>query len=151
MKKDRVTGLLSFLLGIGVAYMTSQLPPSKMANDVGPAVFPYITAFILIVCGAGLMIKKPVDVPAFFDKKALIRLAEISAVMVGYVALEYAFGFLIPTIAVLFVLCLMFSKPGQTKWWQALLFAVLVAVIVYFIFTKGFSLVLPKGKVLKLF
>lgn len=153
MTKDRVTGLLSLLLGIGVGIMTSQLPPSTMANDIGPAVFPYITACILIVCGAGLILKKPANTDAepFFDRTALIRLAKISGVVVAYIVLEAMFGFLLPTIAVLFVLCMMFSKSGQTKWWQALIFSAAVAIIVYLLFTKGFSLVLPRGKLLRLF
>lgn len=152
MTKDRVTGLISLLLGIGVAIMTSQLPESNMQSDIGPAVFPYITAFTLTFCGAGLLIKKPdVEKEPYFDKPALIRLAKISAVLIGYIILEALFGFVLPTIAALFVLCMMFSKPGQTKWWHALIFAVVFTVVVYLLFTEGFAMVLPRGKLLKLF
>ena len=49
MTRDRCTGLVALMLGILTAAATSQLPPSTIANDIGPKAFPYITSFILIV------------------------------------------------------------------------------------------------------
>lgn len=56
MTRDRCTGLVALMLGILTAAATSQLPPSTIANDIGPKAFPYITSFILIVSGALLTI-----------------------------------------------------------------------------------------------
>ena len=79
MTKDRTTGLIALVLGIAVAIATSQLPPSTMVNDIGPKVFPFISAGLLIICGAGLLLTgtkkeekaaytKPAQIQDYYDE-----------------------------------------------------------------------------------
>ena len=42
MTRDRMTGVISVILGIIVAAYAFFLPPSGAEGDVGPALFPYI-------------------------------------------------------------------------------------------------------------
>ena len=58
MKKDRATGLIAAILGIVVAIYAYFLPKSGIEGDIGPAIFPYIAAAMLIICGIILVVRK---------------------------------------------------------------------------------------------
>jgi hypothetical protein len=73
MTKDRGTGLIALVMGAAIAVMTSQLPPSTIQGDIGPAVFPYFSAGLLMFCGAGLLITGSQKEASIFDKRALKR------------------------------------------------------------------------------
>ena len=53
---------------------------------------------------------------------------------------------MIPSIAVLFVLCTMFSEDLQIPLWKRLLFAVIVSVVIYYAFEELMVLRLPRGR-----
>ncbi len=148
MTKDRTTGLIALVLGIAVAIATSQLPPSTMANDIGPKVFPFISAGLLIICGAGLLLtgtKK--EEKAAYTKPELIRLGTIFGVVLGYCVLMSIFGYVIASIVACFVLSVMFGRRKQIPWYRSLIFAVILTLIVYYIFEKVFILPLPRGMI----
>ena len=146
MTKDRATGLIAVVAGIVLMIYTKMLPPSMMAGDIGPAVFPYISSCILILCGTGLVVtgKKKEEKP-YFTGPQLKRLGMISAVMILFIVAEALFGFIVPTIVVLFVLSRMFSNGKQVAAWKSLLFAVVLTAVLYYLFTNTFSMVLPRG------
>lgn len=152
MTRDRVTGLISLALGVAVAILTSQLPPSNVANDLGPQAFPYITAGILILCGAAIMMKKPVEQKPFFKNGAVSvkRFATLWVVLITYVAGLAFIGFIFPSIAVLFVMCMMFGKDPEhgvdVAPWKAMVFAVAVTIVVYILFSVVLQLRLPVGR-----
>lgn len=146
MTKDRSTGLIALILGCAVAYFTAQLPESAMAGDVGPRVFPYISAGILILCGTGLLItgKKKEEKP-YYTSAELVRLGKILAVIVGYCVLLYAAGYMIATVLGAFVLSFMFGRTKKIQWYKSLIFAVVLTALMYYIFAKVFILPLPRG------
>ena len=47
MTKNRSTGLIALILGAAVAVGAYQLPESTIVGDIGPAVFPFISAALL--------------------------------------------------------------------------------------------------------
>lgn len=147
MTKDRVTGLFAFLLGCLVVAATRQLPSTNMAGDIGPQVFPYISAGLLIFCGGGLIItgsnkeKQP-----YFTKKQFGRLVLIFAAMTLYCILLCYIGYVISTFLAAFALCTMFGKQKQISWWKSLIFAVLLTGVLYVSFVHVFSIQLPSGK-----
>lgn len=146
MTKDRSTGLIALLLGIGVAFLTRKFPDSTMAGDIGPRVFPYISAGLLIICGAGLLITggkkegKPSYTPA-----ELVRLARIFGVVLGYCVLMAFVGYMPATMLGAFVLSVMFGKMKKIPWQRSLIFAVVLTLAVFYIFEKLFVLPLPRG------
>lgn len=152
MTRDRVTGLISLVLGIAVAVLTSQLPPSNVANDLGPQAFPYITSGILILCGIAIVLKKPVESKPFFKNGmvSIKRFALLWVVLIVYVAGMAFLGFIIPSIAVLFVMCMMFGKDPEhgvdIAPWKAAVFAVVMTAAVYVLFSIVLQLRLPVGQ-----
>ena len=152
MTKDRVTGLISIALGIAVAILTSQLPASNMANDVGPRAFPYITSAVLILSGIGIVVKKPVESKPFFKNGAesVKRFIAIWVVLIVYVIGLNFLGFIVPSIAVLFVMCMMFGKDPEhgvnISPVKALIFAVVMTAVLYVAFAVVLRLRLPVGK-----
>ncbi len=146
MTKDRSTGLIALVLGIGVAFLTSQFPESTMAGDIGPRVFPYISAGLLIICGLGLLVTggKKEGKPAYTPKE-LKRLGIIFGVVLLYCVLMAVIGYMPATIAGAFVLSVMFGKNKSIPWYRSLIFSVVLTVAVFYIFEKLFVLPLPRG------
>lgn len=146
MTKDRCTGLISLLLGLCVAVSAYQLPNSKMPGDIGPKAFPFITAALLIICGAGLLITGKKKSEPVYNKQQAGRLALVIGVVLAYIVAMDLFGFLVPTFIAAFALCTMFAK-GKTDLalWKRLLFAVLVDGVIYVSFTVLLNMQLPQG------
>lgn len=146
MTKDRVTGLISLVLGCAVTAASAALPPSTMAGDIGPKAFPYLSAGILILCGGGLFITGGKKAPAFYTKEQLGRLAMIFGVVLCYVIVMYYLGYRIATLAALYVLCTMFSRGKEIRLWKRLAFSIILTGVLYFVFTKLFAIPLPEGQ-----
>lgn len=119
MKRDRATGLIAAILGIVVAIYAYFLPKSGIEGDIGPAIFPYIAAAMLIVCGIILVVRKQDGdsapfLPETVQKK---RFLLMTVVYVLYGILLWAVGFLIATPIACFVLCAMMSGKLRNGNW----------------------------------
>ncbi len=145
MTRDRVTGLIAVLLGAAIAFMTSQLPPTTMAGDIGPKAFPYISAGIMVICGVGLLINGKVKSPAYYTGKQFGRLCLISAVMLGFIVAMQFLGYVIACFAALLILCTMFSQGKDIAVWKRVVFAAAMTAVMYLMFEKVFSIPLPGG------
>lgn len=145
MTRDRATGLIAVLLGAAIAFMTSQLPPTTMAGDIGPKAFPYISAGIMIICGIGLLINGKEKSPVYYTKKQFGRLCLIAAVMLGFIVAMQYLGYIIASFAGLLILCTMFSQGKEIAVWKRVIFAAVMTAVMYLMFVKVFSIPLPGG------
>lgn len=146
MTKDRVTGIMALILGVIIGVMAFQLPQSKITGDVGPRVFPFLSSGILVICGAGLLIRGGKEGSGMFDRTALKRLGLIFLVVLVYcIAMNYI-GFLVPTAVVLFVLSTMFAEGKQVAWWKRALYALVITAGVYLLFHNVLNLKLPANR-----
>ncbi|MCD8362718.1 MAG: tripartite tricarboxylate transporter TctB family protein [Lachnospiraceae bacterium] len=143
MTRDRSTGIIAVILGAIVAVLASQLPESTISGDIGPAVFPFIAAAILLICGTGLIIVGGKHHDSIFNRSSLKRLALIFGVTLVYCIMMNYFGFFIPTLAALFVLCTMFAEDKNVTWWHRLLYSVVLTLAIYFLFKNILNLKLP--------
>lgn len=151
MNRDRGVGIFSIALGAWVAYMTAfRIGSSNMAGDIGPKVFPYISAGILIVCGVILLVRRPKEQKPWLVGEQWKRFLGIIAVILGYVGLLYGFGFIVASVIFVTVLFLMFGKEDGAKIWKAVLYAAIVTLIIYLIFAKGLHLRMPEGRIFTL-
>lgn len=146
MTKDRGTGLVALVLGSAIAVMTSQLPPSTIQGDIGPSVFPYFSAILLIVCGAGLLITGSKQEASIFDKRALKRLAIIFGIVLLYCVVMTYVGFLLPTVVIFFVLSTMFAEGEDVAWWKRLVYSVVLTLVIYLLFHNVLNLKLPTNQ-----
>ena len=151
MKRDRATGLIAAILGIVVAIYAHFLPKSGIEGDIGPAIFPYIAAAMLIVCGIILVVRKQDGdsapfLPETVQKK---RFLLMTVVYVLYGILLWAVGFLIATPIACFVLCAMMSGKRKIAKWKLALFSIIVTAIVYYCFYSLLSLKLPVGRIIR--
>lgn len=146
MTKNRITGLIAVILGTAVGMGAFQLPESTIIGDVGPAVFPFLTAGILLICGAGLLITGGGEVTALDSLAALRRLGVIFAAVLIYCIAMNFLGFVIPTIAILFVLATLFSEDKSVAWWHKLLYAAAITLVIYFLFHNVLNLKLPDNQ-----
>ena len=151
MKRDRATGLISAILGIVVAIYAYFLPKSGIEGDIGPAIFPYIAAAMLIVCGIILVVRKQDgdSAPFFPETVQKKRFLLMTVVYVLYGILLWAVGFLIATPIACFVLCAMMSGKRKIAKWKLALFSIIVTAIVYYCFYSLLSLKLPVGRIIR--
>jgi len=146
MSKDRCTALISIATGVVVAFLASQLPKSVMPNDLGPSVFPYLTAGILIICGILLFIKgkEPAKQP-FLTKTQKKRFIEILILEGIYIAGMYLFGFIVPSVIILVIVSKRFAAGKNIAFWHFGLFAVGFTGALYCLFTYILNMRLPVG------
>lgn len=151
MTRDRMTGITVMLLGIAVCIYTNTIPnPAGAGDSVGPRAFPYITAGLLLLCGAGLALQKSEHQKPFLLPHQWKRMAAICGVYFGYVMLLWAFGFILATPVCLLTLATMFSAGKKVPLWSRLLFAVGVTAVLYFLFFTMLGMSLPVGKIVRL-
>ncbi len=146
MTKDRGTGLIALVLGAVIAVMTSQLPPSTIQGDIGPSVFPYFSAGLLMICGAGLLVTGNKKEASIFDKRALKRLAIIFGSVLLYCVVMNYVGFLLPTAVILFALSTMFAEGEKVAWWKRLIYSIIVTMVIYLLFHNVLNLKLPTNQ-----
>lgn len=147
MHRDRIVGIISVVLGAAVAFLTAtRVAASNMPGDPGPRIFPFISAGILILCGLLLAIRKPdKEVKPFLQGVQIKRFLSIIGIIVLYVLLLWAIGFVVPTFAMVLVLCLMFGREEKVAVWKAAIYAAAVTGIIYVAFTVLLHLRLPVG------
>ena len=152
MNRDKGNAIFVILLGIFVIFQTSKLPnPIGVGSDaVGPRIFPYITAGLLIVMGLWLFLQKSEKSKPFLTKRAWMRLLFILGVYLGYCLLLWAFGFLIATPILLFTLSTMFSVGKQIKWYWRVIYAIVLTAAIYAVFFSVLHMSLPTGKIIKI-
>ncbi len=110
----------------------------------GPYFFPSVLAVLLLVVGGCLAItrnlKRTADVAAI-SRQGLIRVAEVLAWVVVYLAVAESVGF-VPTAGVLTILLLL--RLG-TKWPAAVALGVVLVPLTYQVFAVALRVPLPRG------
>ena len=146
---DSILGLLFAMLGCVILFTVSGYPKMP-GQDVGPAMFPGISAVLLIVFGLALIIRARL---LGRDRRLLVLgdwagsprhvLAGLSIIggCAAYALMSNTLGFLIITPPLLLVWHLAFGVRLPT----ALTSAVLTTAITWAVFYKGLGVPLPWG------
>lgn len=150
IKRDQVTGLVLIILGVVFGVLVSQFKKPFTPEYPGPMLLPGIGVFGLIVCGAGIMVsgfrQKDKD-KTFVSKVGWVRMLVTFAILCLYIFAMKYLGFLVVSPFVLFAITTYFSAASgiKTKLWVNIVFSVVVAVFIWFMYVQLFGMTLPDG------
>jgi len=148
MKKDRLIGLISLLLG-GIAFALTMMiqvsASSASASEPGPKLFPMIASVLLIGCGLGLMLQKQKDYDPYMTKEQVQRLCTLFGVFVLYCVGLHFLGFVIATPVLLFLTMTMFAGEKKLSLIVRLLYSVGLTAVIYLAFVVALKTNIPSG------
>jgi len=149
---DRVWGALIILLGAAILFRIRNFPTIP-GQDYGPALFPGVIAFGLLVCGVGLVIKGVIarrrgDAGASVtwdgwtgSRHHVLAFATVIGVNVIYIYLADVLGFVVTALLYLGALFTVFGV--RARWIVPL--AVVVTLTIHYAFYKMLHVPLPWG------
>ena len=149
-KKDRLVGCIIVILGIIISLAALQIPDKSSATDPGSRLFPMIGSFGMIIFGTGIFLtaKDKEDYKPAVKKGGWARLAKIVIVFILYTIALKLIGFLISTPFMMYALVALFSYEKKIPVWKNALFSIAVSGVIWFVFVKLLTVMLPAGTLL---
>ncbi|MBS6642430.1 MAG: tripartite tricarboxylate transporter TctB family protein [Clostridiaceae bacterium] len=149
-KKDRLVGCIIVILGIIISLAALQIPDKSSATDPGSRLFPMIGSFGMIIFGSGIFLtaKDKEDFKPAVKKGGWARLAKIVIVFILYTIALKLIGFLISTPFMMYALVALFSYEKKIPVWKNALFSIAVSGVIWFVFVKLLTVMLPAGTLL---
>jgi hypothetical protein len=148
VKRDQVTGGVLVIIGVVVVCLVSQFSVDIRPDYPGPKVFPLISAFGFIICGAGIFIKSFVQgggEEVRLTKQGWVRIVFTLGILAIYVPALMTAGFLPATPVFLFIIVTVFAGDKKPKVSGRIIFSVVFTAVVYLAYAKIFGLSLPRG------
>ncbi|MDO4619506.1 MAG: tripartite tricarboxylate transporter TctB family protein [Lachnospiraceae bacterium] len=147
MSKNKVLGILTVALAVIVFIATYRLQLSMQlaAGDPGPWLFPGIAGGLLFVFGLMVMFDNKQKDEQFLSGKEWKRAILLFAIFVGYAAAIIVVGFLISSIAMLFVCCTLFAGEKMPPLIVRILYAVILGSGIWYVLGEVFKVTLPSG------
>lgn len=108
MAADRIFGAVMIVLALGYILSAMNIQTSFMSDPVGPRVFPYMVAGVVILCSL-VMVFKPDPNAEWPGPMMALKIGAALAVLVGYALLIRPMGFILPTIVASAALSYMIS------------------------------------------
>lgn len=150
LTKNRLTGLVSLLLGIIYFFATRNLPETAVADPIGPRAFPYIIASGMIIIGLVLALKREplteknraVIFNLSTEKELMINIGYTCVAGIVFGLILEPVGYLISTFA--FMTAMMFITNGRRILYN-LSIGLLFAVTTYVLFFILLEVSLPRG------
>ncbi|MDB6454174.1 tripartite tricarboxylate transporter TctB family protein [Falsirhodobacter sp. 20TX0035] len=140
MSNNRTLGAVALLMAAILAIFGWGLVAPFAYEPVGPRAFPMITALVIGICGAILLVQGGGEAEPV-NRKTLIGLIMLCLTLLIYAVLFERLGYVLSTLGMSTVVALIFgAKPHQ-----AILSAVVLSVGSYLLFDHGLDVVLPTG------
>ncbi|MCG8482940.1 MAG: tripartite tricarboxylate transporter TctB family protein [Clostridia bacterium] len=152
-KKDFFSGLFFLVFGIGM-YIYSYSIPNPTQAGVGAGFLPRMVGAIFVILSIALIVSTKIEMKRMtkeaakevkknkIDKRSV--LLSIGALFI-YVILLKSVGFILMSILYLFVVINLLSPNEKRNLPLFIIISIVVPVGVYFLFVKGFDLMLPSG------
>lgn len=157
-RTDLISSAIAIVFGAAVYLMSGSIVIKRKGGDIGSAFLPKLVAGIMIGLGVLLLVstilkmrRQPSEAKQAEKKGGSAEWLPtlLSFVnLIVYVLIFKPVGFLISTFLYLMAQMLIMSpvkkpSPRQLALWA--LIAVIAALAIFFLFTKAFSMPLPKG------
>ena len=113
---------------------------------LSPYLFPLIISFFLLILSISIIMQGLKDES---EKKEKSKIDIKSLLIFGLVCLLYllVFNFLGFVLSTIILLVLLMMLLGERRWWFILLVSVISSLVIYLLFAKYLSVMLPKGKI----
>lgn len=150
LSKNRVTGLVSLVLGVIYFFATKNLPESAVADPIGPRAFPFIVSAGMVIVGLVLTLKRETvtakNRAVIFDlateKGLMLDIAYTCVAGIIFGLILEPVGYLISTL--LFMTAMMFITNGRRVVYNTSI-ALLFALTTYGLFFGLLDVSLPRG------
>ena len=94
---DRIFGLFMIVLALGYFLSATGIQTSFMSDPVGPRVFPYLVAGVVMICALSMVLRPDPDVE-WPRGPMLLKMGFSVVVLVAYAMAIRPLGFILPTI-----------------------------------------------------
>ena len=113
---------------------------------LSPYLFPLIISFFLLILSISIIMQGLKDES---EKKEKSKIDIKSLLIFGLICILYllVFNFLGFVLSTIILLVLLMMLLGERRWWFILLVSVISSLIIYLLFAKYLSVMLPKGKI----
>lgn len=152
--RDLILGVVMLLLSGFYLYFATQiktrpkLTPAYASAQVVPILLGILLAVLAVLCIIqGIRRAKQLEghVAEKVDKDGLITVTLTFAVIIGYIFVMRPAGFILSTVAYLFLQMVILAPRDKRNYLLFAIVAVVFAVGVYFIFRAGLQQLLPRG------
>lgn len=151
MTKDRLSGVIVLIFGVIWLLLTTQVKGNAFSTVIGPELFPYLASGGLILCGFGLIFRKPRgEEKPFFTREGWARVMKLSVALVAFPFILEFLGFFIASFYLVFVTVTLFDLEKNLKLLKRVVFAAVVTALVFLFFNNVLNLMLPFGKLISL-
>lgn len=151
MTRDRLSGIVVLVAGVVWLSLTTQVKGNAFSTAIGPELFPYLASGGLVLCGLGLIFRKPRgETGPFFTREGWVRVAKLSlAIVIFPFILEYL-GFIVGSFYLVYGTTTLFDLEKELSVIRRIAFAVVVTVLAFVFFNNVLDLMLPYGKLIRL-
>lgn len=113
---------------------------------LSPYLFPLIISFFLLILSISIIMQGLKDES---EKKEKSKIDIKSLLIFGLICILYllVFNFLGFVLSTIILLVLLMMLLGERRWWFILLVSVISSLVIYLLFAKYLSVMLPKGKI----
>lgn len=139
-RTDRVAGIVVTALGLAVGAEATTFHVLFRTDPVGPKVLPMLAAAIFVGCGL-VLVARPGPGGPWPARPALLRMAGAVAAFGVYAALLAPLGFVVATTVTVTALSILFGAA----WRKAATAALLLSVVLWYLFVWALGLPLPLG------
>lgn len=144
IKIDKLFAVLCLIAVVILFVSTGNIRDLASKSDPGARLIPYIGESLLALCSVLVLIESS-DCKQSMDKNGWLKLLIILGCMVAYqFGLKYL-GFLISTPIAAGVFIYLLGKDEHISIPVAITIVAVMTLSLYFLFTKGFSILLPRG------
>lgn len=150
MRRDVKTGIVGLLGAAYFAVMTATTV-RQVPNLVepGPRLMPYLACVIIALCSLGLLVTswkdRAKEEKPYFPKGGVKKITLAYLLLVAYgIALHFV-GFAVSTPFAMYAFIYMLKGEENLKPVISVIISIVVTVVLYLMFVKGFSIKLPSG------
>lgn len=142
LRKNNITVGVVFLAFIAICFMASlQISNPSTSSDPGPGAYPQFVLALLAICAVGVMVTPDDRTPDSQPRDWKYVIAVFGAIL-AYVIMLATIGYLLATLVFVTGMLLL---AGERRWYVITLYAVVLPLALFYVFSGYLSIALPGG------